>query len=745
MFDPDDEEPTSPQIVQDIIASLDAEEEHRSVGYALAAAGRTSDAGTKTAGALIASENVARRKLDEDADKRVLEGVNKESAVNVGMKTVRGVVNVVSSKTHDKYRETCKALSERADASHSVKCKKPDVQNVERVGTIDKCSPISVSSVTTKPNRVTTSLKASEPSQNALTNCIVNKVNNDSIVLNELVSHVQSNEYVKAKVAAEGVNDDQRLATHTQVSALSGVVAEATKHTCSKDGGKSGVLRTSEVLIQKQCNPIAPLAAPISSNIKTTPTSASVSASSLVRNSVQTSSLSMEVKQAVNRRHSPCYASSLGAKEKTRTSTAVEGSPLVSSSKSSKSSDRHPNEKVIHGLKEKASDSSDVCRLNVPLPASETVAASCRTTLKIPKAQHTIHDITKPTIAQLPKQKHAPVPAVTKPHLFAAHNARFQANTAPKRCHEESVVPAKRVKIQQDGLTTPLDLSNPSKKTVAADSTSMLSRSPVPSPKPKLPKLKTGKSQNIHSIVDSLANREHISLKAVPTESLPQTKKLSNRFNDSRLTEEPRKRSSPHVNSKDIPRKGPSQNPKTMTATPRKPSHFSPPPVTVSSPMSPHRPLPMSLPTPESASCYFPPGSLCSPPLHVDTGLASRLSYDMAMRNLLTLSHMAMAQGGMVRPPHMLPMQPMFPPRPKSHDFHPIPDPSLLRQQSEVRMGAASKKASPTAGTTAPQLRTPTGPTSASIQHMEDLTRTVYKRADRERHSVTVTPLPFKG
>ncbi|KAF0304364.1 Polycomb complex protein BMI-1 [Amphibalanus amphitrite] len=168
--------------------------------------------------------------------------------------------------------------------------------------------------------------------------------------------------------------------------------------------------------------------------------------------------------------------------------------------------------------------------------------------------------------------------------------------------------------------------------------------------------------------------------------------------------------------------------------------------VSVSSPMSPHRPLPMSLPMPESASCYFPPGGLCSPPLHVDTSLASRLSYDMAMRNLLTLSHMAMAQGGMVRPPpHMFPTHPMFPPLPKGHEFHPMSDPSLLRRQSEARMGASAKKASPTAGTTAPPLRTPTTLTSASIQHMEDLTRTVGKRKDSERHSVTLTPIPFKG
>ena len=149
--------------------------------------------------------------------------------------------------------------------------------------------------------------------------------------------------------------------------------------------------------------------------------------------------------------------------------------------------------------------------------------------------------------------------------------------------------------------------------------------------------------------------------------------------------------------------------------------------------------MPMPIPMPEYS---FAPGGLFTPPLHVNTTLASRLSYDMAMRNLLTLSHMAMAQGGMVRPPpHMFPTHPMFPPRPKSHDFYPIPDPSLLRQQSEVRMGAAAKKASPTAGTTAPQLRTPTALTSASIQHMEDLTRTVGKRGDAKRHSVTLTPI----
>ncbi|KAF0300962.1 Polycomb complex protein BMI-1 [Amphibalanus amphitrite] len=153
---------------------------------------------------------------------------------------------------------------------------------------------------------------------------------------------------------------------------------------------------------------------------------------------------------------------------------------------------------------------------------------------------------------------------------------------------------------------------------------------------------------------------------------------------------------------------------------------------------------------PNPASFHFPAGMVphdfYSSPLHVNTSMASRLSYDMAMRNLLTLSHMAMAQGGMVRPPsHMFPTHPMFPPLPKGHEFHPMSDPSLLRRQSEARMGASAKKASPTAGTTAPPLRTPTALTSASIQHMENLTRTVGKsRSDPERHSVTLTPIPPK-
>ena len=259
-------------------------------------------------------------------------------------------------------------------------------------------------------------------------------------------------------------------------------------------------------------------------------------------------------------------------------------------------------------------------------------------------------------------------------------------------------------------VNTPLDLTTHVRKTVAADSTSMLAKTPSPPPKPKPAKPKQAKAQGtqtIHSIVSSLANRQHISL--TPITSMA----------------------------------GSSHKPKSRSRapTPRPPSPY----------LSSHLPMPMPMPMPEYS---FAPGGLFTPSLHVNTSMASRLgydnasmasrlSYDMAMRNLLTLSHMAMAQGGMVRPQHMFPMQPhMFPPRPKSHDFHPIPDPSLLRQQSEARMGAASKKASPTAGTTAPQLRTPTGLTSASIQQMEDLTRTVGKKTEKERHSVAVTSIP---
>jgi len=133
------------------------------------------------------------------------------------------------------------------------------------------------------------------------------------------------------------------------------------------------------------------------------------------------------------------------------------------------------------------------------------------------------------------------------------------------------------------------------------------------------------------------------------------------------------------------------------------------------------------------------PHNFYSSPLHVNTSLASRMGYDMAAwRNLLTLSHMAMAQGGMGRPP-MFPMQPpVFPGRPKSQDLHAIPDPSRLRHQSELRMGAASKKASPTAGSTAPQMPMPAGLTSASIQQMEDLTRAMGKRGDK--HFGTAIP-----
>ena len=250
---------------------------------------------------------------------------------------------------------------------------------------------------------------------------------------------------------------------------------------------------------------------------------------------------------------------------------------------------------------------------------------------------------------------------------------------------------------------SPLDLSTRANKT-AADSTSMVPKRP--GSKLQLRKQKPAKAQGtqtIHSIVRNLSRSEHISLTPIPS--------------------------------------GTPKNAKSVLPPKQKQHQPLPPDI-----------HPVQFPYPAGMS----PHDFYTSPLHVNTSMASRLgydnasmasrlSYDMAMRNLLTLSHMAMAQGGMVRPQHMFPMQShMFPPRPKSHDFHPIPDPSLLRQQSEARMGAASKKASPTAGTTAPQLRTPTGLTSASIQHMEDLTRTVGKRAEKEQHSVTVTPIPPK-
>ncbi|XP_043188844.1 mucin-5AC-like isoform X1 [Amphibalanus amphitrite] len=237
---------------------------------------------------------------------------------------------------------------------------------------------------------------------------------------------------------------------------------------------------------------------------------------------------------------------------------------------------------------------------------------------------------------------------------------------------------------------SPLDLSARASKT-AADSTSMVpKRSASKSQARKHKPAKAQGTQTIHSIVRNLSRSEHISLTPIPSGAA-------------------------------------------------KPAKTIPPPKQKQQPTF-HEPNP--------ASFHFPAGMVphdfYSSPLHVNTSMASRLSYDMAIRNLLTLSHMAMAQGGMVRPPsHMFPTHPMFPPLPKGHEFHPMSDPSLLRRQSEARMGASAKKASPTAGTTAPPLRTPTALTSASIQHMENLTRTVGK-SDPERHSVTLTPIPPK-
>ena len=745
MFDPDDEEPTSPQVVQDIIASLDSEEEDRSVGCTEAVAGRVGDSGTGTISARNVAEDVARQKPVGGGNKRVVEDSDKESEGQVDMKSVNGETSAVNGRTNGECRETGIVASERDDTSLSLKCKQPEVQNETRAGA---CATNSLTPVDTMPkfHPIAACLKTTEPSKKELKKCVVDKVGNEPIVSNEVASHVQSNGSVSIKIAGEGVNESQRRAgvSHTQFATSSKLVVEAAKHTNSADAGRCDTLRTSEVLIEKRQNPSALSAVP---NPRSIPSSATVT---LLGNAVQTPSLSKDVEQAFSSKRIPCYAPLLGDKEKKRASTTIEDSPLVSSSKSSETSSKHPSEKSSHVSKEKVVGMPDAHQLTMPSAASKIPATSRRIALKIPKAQYTIHNITKPTFTQLPNEKYAPILTTSKPQPFAVRNAGLQPNTAPKRWQEKSVTSEKRAKIQHDGSnsTRPLDLSNPAKKTVAADSTSMLSGSPTPSPKPKLPKLKTGRSQNIHSIVDSLANRDHISLKAVSPEISAQVKKLSSHSEDSKLTEDVRKRSPSQVNIADVLRKEYLQSSKTTAAAaPRKPSHFTQPTVPVSSPMSPHRPLPMSLPIPESASCYLPPGGgLCSPPLHVDTSLASRLSYDMAMRNLLTLSHMAMAQGGMVRPQHMFPMQPhMFPPRPKSHDFHPIPDPSLLRQQSEARMGAASKKASPTAGTTAPQLRTPAGLTSASIQHMEDLTRTVGKRAEKERHSVTVTPIPFKG
>ncbi|XP_043229681.1 protein suppressor 2 of zeste-like [Amphibalanus amphitrite] len=275
----------------------------------------------------------------------------------------------------------------------------------------------------------------------------------------------------------------------------------------------------------------------------------------------------------------------------------------------------------------------------------------------------------------------------------AAKTAAADSRTAGQMSHPVTA-PSKR--DATPSANTPLDLTTHVRKTVAADSTSMLAKTPSPPPKPKPAKHKSAKAQGtqtIHSIVSSLASRQHISL-------------------------------SPITSMAGSAHKAPSRS---RAPTPRPQSPY----------LSSHLPMPMPVPMPE----YSFSSGLFTPPLHVSTTLASQLSYDMAMRNLLT--HMAMAQGGMVRPPpHMYPTHPMFPPLPKGHEFHPMSDPSLLRRQSEARMGASAKKASPTAGTTAPPLRTPTALTSASIQHMEDLTRTVGKRKDPERHSVTPTQIP---
>ena len=688
MFDHDDEESTSPQVVQDIIASLDAEEESQTAGPAGAAAGQIDGSASVLAGDSSAGEDVAHRKQNKETEKQTVGGVRNGVATNLNGKP--------------------KILNE---STHSEGSSREDVVN----------------------GNVTES--------GMLVQSIASKFVNGSLAGKGVKSNGQG--ATKRERAGDGASTSPSSSDGVNIRVDSST-GEATGVGKETNGTRNGWCERSESHAEEGPNLGKNLNTPNASNGETVLRSP-VAPAFMVDGSAQPPSASDEERQKSHSKGITSYAQLLDVAKMPK-ATAKGLLPAVPRN-SSETSKVHPCGGAKPASTKRVAKLSPSLKLNIP---SHSHKSGTSHEMPVPKVQHTILNITNPTSAQIPNGKYDQVLGVSGQmnNPYDAYKVAAKSHPELKRCHVESSVPAKRAKVREESMggTTPLDLSNPSKKTVAADSTSMLSSSPVASPKPGLQKQKSGKSHDIHSIVDNLANREHISLTAISSKISSQPKLHLSHSSQPRLSESSKKSAMSHLKTASTPRKAVPQNGRIPAGAARKPSYHSQPAVTVSSPMSPHRPLPMSLPTPESASCYLPPGGLCSPTLHVDTALASRLSYDMAMRNLLTLSHMAMAQGGMLRPPpHMFPTHPMFPPRAKGHDFYQMPDPALLRQQSEAMMGAASKKASPTAGSTAPQLRTPTALTSASIQHMEDLTRTVGKRSDSARHTVTLTPIPFKG
>ncbi|XP_043188838.1 proteoglycan 4-like [Amphibalanus amphitrite] len=723
MFDPDDEDPTSPGVVQDIIASLDAEEEGPSVARTEVVACQNGGSRSGAAGAQSSTEEAARRKPDKEAEKRAVEEGKKNTT-----KVQNGETNISNGKPQETIKED-DLPRKRNDEVQIQTCSKHQVPNKESTKTVGNSTATPVKSKLTERAPVTSES---------------NVLNKNNVSKPPDQPSVPCNGHATSKSSVGGLipSPSGTMSFSVPRYPFNGEVSGRTQCHSGVDERRCD---TSNGGLEKELNARPSLNTPRANS--STPQSPTIPTPSVI-GSGQAPSLLNGAGQKVPSKHIHSGAQ-LQAATKISTTSTVKELLLKPSTKPSEASDKGMRKEAGPASTGRMANLPYSLKLHIPSPPLQSNTMSYRM-LDVPKVQHTIHNITNPSLTQLPNPSHHRGHAMTEQRnrTLNAHVAETKPSATLKRSREEPAVQSKRAKVSQDaaGGTTPLDLSNPSKKTVAADSTSMLYGSPVASPKSSVPKMKAGKSQDIHSIVDSLANREHISLTAISSNASGQTQTPAKHSSEAKTCATTTKPIPSYPKAANIPRKVAPQSGRRHPGNVTKPPYPSTPQVSVPSPMSPHRPLPMSLPMPESASCYFPPGGLCSPPLHVDTSLASRLSYDMAMRNLLTFSHMAMAQGGMVRPPsHMFPTHPMFPPLPKGHEFHPMSDPSLLRRQSEARMGASAKKASPTAGTTAPPLRTPTALTSASIQHMEDLTRTVGKRKDPERHSVTLTPIPFKG
>ncbi|XP_043233289.1 mucin-17-like [Amphibalanus amphitrite] len=733
MFDPDDEEPTSPGVVQDIIASLDAEEEGPSVGRTEVVICQNGSSRSGAAGAQSSTEEAARRKPDKEAE---------DQAVEEGKKNTTNVQNVETNISNGKPQEPIKedGLPRKRNDNDEVQiqtCSKYDVPNKKSTKTAGNSTATPVKSKLTEQAPVNSESNVLNKNNGSkpIADAVSVKTDQPSVPCN---GHATSKSSVGGSIPSPSGTMSFSVPRHPFNGEVSG-------RTQCHSGVDERRCDTTKGCLEKELNARASLNTPRANS--STPQSPTIPTPSVI-GSGQAPSLLNGAGQKVPSKHIHSGAQ-LQAATKMSTTSTVKEFLSEPSTKPSEASDKGMRKEAGPASTGRMANLPYSLKLHIPSPPLQSNTMSYRM-LDVPKVQHTIHNITNPSLTQLPNPSHHRGHAMIEQRnrTLNAHVAETKPSASLKRSHEGSAVQFKRAQVSQDaaGGTTPLDLSNPSKKTVAADSTSMLYGSPVASPKSSVLKMKSGKNQDIHSIVDSLANREHISLTAISSKASGQTQTPAKHSSEAKTCATTTKSIPSYPKASNIPRKVAPQSGRRHPGTVTKPPYPSTPPVSVSSPMSPHRPLPMSLPMPESASCCFPPGGLCSPPLHVDTSLASRLSYDMAMRNLLTLSHMAMAQGGMVRPPsHMFPTHPMFPPLHKGHEFHPMSDPSLLRRQSEARMGASAKKASPTAGTTAPPLRTPTALTSASIQHMEDLTRTVGKRKDSERHSVTLTPIPFKG